>query len=276
MSKKTLRRAKRGSESRSEAPSQTNPGAPLTVALLEEARALPGGSLATLTLDPRLVLANARIGLEALRTALPSLRAQLKGWDEASLESYEALLTLFAEACRARDAARGSGNGAQLAAVTKEAWPLRRKLLLIARILVDEDLLRPTVVKAVARGGGPRDCGDDLEALARAFTDAWRHVQGKVPVTLAELDRARALSAQLLELARPSGQRRFASPEHRAALAQRDRLYTLLVIKRHELWPYAALAFGEVDVAERFPALGAQRRRSKRRRAGAAGEEGSA
>lgn len=237
-------------------------------AIVAEAQALPLSGVLDFKADAKLVVANARVGAEALQGAEALLAAQLRRWDGSLARHYAAVADAFERACREVARVKSRGPNRTLAQALAEAWPLRRKLLLLARLLADEGLVRAATVKLISRGGGAVDAADDLEDLARLFTGAWRQIDGKVPITRAQLERASTLAATLRQEAGLSRQRRLVPPELRRAREVRVRLFTLLRLARDAAWPYAALAFGEDEVEQKFPPLGTWRRTKSSKRAG--------
>ena len=79
-----------------------------------------------------------------------------------------------------------------------EVEELRDLLLEQARVQVRRKRIEQSLIDTVEPGTGIEDRANDLTALAHAFRARWSEFQGKVDITLAELDRADELAAKLL------------------------------------------------------------------------------
>jgi hypothetical protein len=79
-----------------------------------------------------------------------------------------------------------------------EAEDLRETLLLQARAQAKRKRIPQSLLDTVEPGVGIEDRANDLTVLAHAFRSRWRELEGRIDVSLAELDRADELAALLL------------------------------------------------------------------------------
>src|SRR5262245_52773223 len=80
-----------------------------------------------------------------------------------------------------------------------EAVPMRERLLSNADVLADEGLLDAKQVAAIRSGQGYADIAGDLVAVSAVLRAAWPAIEGKTPVTLAQLDGAQKLGTALMD-----------------------------------------------------------------------------
>lgn len=82
--------------------------------------------------------------------------------------------------------------------IMPEVEDLRDLLLAQARVQAKRKRIPQSLIDTVEPGTGIEDRANDLTALAHAFRSKWTEFEGKVDLTLAELDRADELAAKLL------------------------------------------------------------------------------
>src|SRR5439155_18265743 len=96
---------------------------------------------------------------------------------------------------------------------------------------------------------------DGLGQLAVLFHDHQAKLEGRTPITAADLNRAEKLGAQLLGLLRPvRGPRKSDPPRVLAAIDVRDRMWTMLV-QRHLLLQRAAGWLWATELEQHTPSL---------------------
>jgi len=89
----------------------------------------------------------------------------------------------------------------------EEATPLRDRMLNFAEAFAKDGMLDADRVAQIRSGTGYLDTVKDLGSLAEMYRKAWSQLQGKCPITAAEVDRAGALSHQLREAVAEKGLR---------------------------------------------------------------------
>lgn len=146
-------------------------------------------------------------------------------------------------------------------AVLVEALPLRERLLGLAEGYASYGLLDVERVANIRRGTGHVDAAHDLIALAELFRDEAAGLEGRTPVTAAELDRAEALGMQMLFAL---GQRTVGTDGAGTAEAHDDdyaRAFRLM-IRAYDQYrrAMAYLRWSEGDAAKLAPSLFARRR----------------
>jgi hypothetical protein len=87
---------------------------------------------------------------------------------------------------------------ADLPALLSEASPLRERLLTNAESLTHYGLFDANRVVAIRSGSGHFDTANDLGAIAHLYRAVWAELEGKTPVTKAEIDRAAELSLRII------------------------------------------------------------------------------
>lgn len=104
------------------------------------------------------------------------------------------------------------------------AQQLRRRLLMNVELLVLYELMRPAVTTKLSMGTNIEGVSKDLRLLVGALRAAHHKIEGRCPVTAAELQQALLISSQL--------KRPVASAElvkYQAAVQQRARAFTLMM-----------------------------------------------
>jgi hypothetical protein len=121
--------------------------------------------------------------------------------------------------------------------------------------LVDAKVFSAAAVKRVQKGKGPRDAAQDCVDLAAMYRAKAKETKGKTAVTKEQIDEAATLGDALLVTLKPGSAKGKASSEVRAAVSDRDRLWTLLVrdYKAHARRAGGFLWVDEVD--EHVPPL---------------------
>ncbi|HEU4408596.1 MAG TPA: hypothetical protein VFS43_25265 [Polyangiaceae bacterium] len=146
------------------------------------------------------------IGLGAvpnIEAMMAEIRKELPNYDHeraGRLREY----ALAAAHAHYRVALEAEGE-ARLRALLEEAAPLRERMLRAAELHAHYGELDPDVVASIRRGTGHLDTANDLGQLAPLFRRAGDKLAGRTPVTEADIERAAALSDELLEAL---GQRR--------------------------------------------------------------------
>lgn len=136
--------------------------------------------------------------------ALPNIEARQEDF-RRELPSYD-----FARAGRLREyayaalyahhrAAISSESEARLRALLEEAGPLREFLLRTAELHAYGGDLDVEAVSGIRRGTGHLDTANDLAQLPLLFRGASDKLKGRTPVTEAQLDRAAALSNEIVD-----------------------------------------------------------------------------
>jgi hypothetical protein len=125
--------------------------------------------------------------MEALPGQSPDLLAKLRDYAYALLHVHAMTLP-------------SSEGETRLQALLAEGAPLRERLLSTAELYAKLGLLDAEPVAAIRKGTGYVDTANDLLALARLFRGHWSALEGKVPVTRDEVERAGTLGVDLLGL----------------------------------------------------------------------------
>lgn len=232
-----------------------------TLTIEQEAARIPAEHTLHRNVESDLIVANARTCVEGLISARSLLEAELKKFDFARVTRLQSIASAYKKASLAVAYAEPSVK-VDLHDALAKAWPLRRSLLKRAELAADEGLVPAKTVEAIAKGSGPLDSGNDLSELADLFTEHWETLGKRWGVTQAHLDEAYALAKTIKAQTRPNRQKALTPKELVAARLLRDRLFTLLWNARKELWPAAAIVWGEDEIDAKFPALSAARRES--------------
>jgi hypothetical protein len=226
------------------------------------ARALPKEQITPLKLDVNLVFANVRQGVASVVPLLTRLRAELPKLAVDELpklaELAEALLYAHGESQRLTQPVKRSELEAKLA----ELSTLRESLLLQAEVFALVGLIPEPRVAQIRAGKGLFDLAHDGVALADLYGEYRSQIAGKHPFADAQIARAAELGHALMKVVTPDGARLTVSAAAAQALEERDRLFSLLVLRHAELRKAGFYLFGE-EVDDKVPTLGA--RAGKRR-----------
>ena len=231
-------------------------------AFLAPARALPKEQLVSLKLDVNLVFANVRQGVTAIAPHLDRLRTELPKLSVDELNKLpalaEALLYAHGESQRLTQPVKR----AEIEAKLTELQTLRESLLLQAEVFALVGLIPEPRVAQIRAGKGLFDLSHDGVALADLYGEYRSQIAGKHPFADAQIARAAELGHALMKVITPDGARANATASALQAVEQRDRLFSLLVLRHAELRKAGFYLFGE-EVDDKVPTLGA--RAGKRR-----------
>lgn len=144
-------------------------------------------------------------------------------------------------------------------AMQARAAELRQKLLTTAEALVLAGLFPAHEVARIRAGHGAFDTAADCVALARLFQDHAVAIQGKSPVTAAEVKEAAELGASLYSVLRPRNAPTALPPEELEAIDHRNRLWTLAATRYERVRRAGAWLFGVEHLDDHVPALGAHK-----------------
>lgn len=229
-----------------------------TVSIEDEARQLSAETVHEVWADADLLVFNARTCVESLTNAKELLSNTLIGFDPASITRFGAIISAFKRAAVAAAQADRAPD-TELAQALLQAWPLRSQLLTTAQLASAKGLVPAPAVKAIAKGSGPIDCASDLRQLAELFEKNWETLGKRWGVDQADLQKARALGDFIGKRIRPSKTKRPTDAEAKKARLERNRYFTLMRNARKALFGAAALAYGEDELHEKYPALAANR-----------------
>jgi hypothetical protein len=183
------------------------------------------------------------------------IRRDLPNVDVKELRSLPALASAVVYA--AGEAARASGSKQDLKPLLSRARALRARLLAAAQRLVTAGLLDRAVVAKTLAGFGPLDSARDCVALATLLGKHAAAVQAKTSVTGATIEEAEKVGEDLIERLKPSRTR----TTHAAAVAARDKLWTLLLRRYDTLWRVGAFVLGPEVNDKIVPTLRAKAQR---------------
>jgi hypothetical protein len=241
----------------------------------DEAKALAAPLVQPFTGDYKVVFSNASTGARSLKNAGSVLSSLLKDWNPARATQLAQLASDF------RDAAAAVDNGVpkqnpELQQDLLVAWPLRRLLLLQARVGVELGVLADDKVNAIVKGKGSLDAAQDLLDLSSVLSSGGDALAKKVHVSAEQLAQANVVGRRLLSALKPSRTRRVTDSELVKLRNTRDRLFTLLTLTHAELWSFAALVFGKEHVDQAYPSLFSVEAHAKRNEAKAAAKAADA
>ena len=221
------------------------------------ARDIPTSEVRAPRLDVSLAILNATRGVaavlahEADLTHLPGIRAA----DRADHSDGSSA------AVRGRPGPRFRPRTSEIKAVLVSARRLRTALLLKADVLVIDGIVPAAAVAGMHKGHGPLATAGDCIALASLFHQHAAALQGHVSVSAEDIRAADELGRRLFATLAPTGAKRSANKELAAAMAARDRLWTLFqqhwetCVYRPGAWLFGAA------VAAHVPPLGTRVRR---------------
>lgn len=221
------------------------------------ARKLAKEQVVPLKLDVNLIFANVGQGVSAVLPQLGRLRAELPLLpidDLAKLPLLaEALLYAHAESQRHHQPAKRQ----EIDEKRTELLALREPLLLQAEVFAHLGLLPNDRVAQIRGGKGLFDAAQDGVALSDLYAEYRDRLAGKHPFGDAQLARVAALGQALLQVITPDGARSPIPAAAAAAMDDRDRIYSLLVLRHAELRKAGFYLFGE-QVDDKVPPLGAR------------------
>jgi hypothetical protein len=226
------------------------------------ANLLPKEQVVPLKLDVNVVFANVQQGVLSVQPFLTRLRSELPKLPLEDLtqlpELSEALLYAHSEAVRHSQPAKR----AEMEASLTELQSLREKLLLQAEVFALVGLIPEARVAQIRAGKGLFDAAQDGVALADLYGAYRSQIAGKHPFTEAQVARTAELGHALMKLVTPDGARTTVAVAAVKAQDERDRIFSLLLLRHGELRKAGFYLFGEA-VDEKVPTLGA--RQSRRR-----------
>jgi hypothetical protein len=218
---------------------------------LSAARAVDAGAVEECRANVTLAYYSAKRGLESLR----SQEAELSRLPQVKLEDLQTLPQLAQGLAFAVLQWHRHLEAASFGPLFEQAQRSRRKLLSAADALAEAGLLADTDADAVRHLSR-----HDVIGTCLAFSELLRRnearIQGRSPVTAAELEEAEQIVTKLRELLAPSGEllERLALPSLVEATQVRDRFWTLLKQRHDLLWRCGAWLYGQ-QVEEHVPPL---------------------
>jgi hypothetical protein len=206
-----------------------------------------------------LTMLGALPALEALRQAIEALPGLAPGLVDKARDYAYALAHVHAMCLPSTE------TEARVEALLAEGMPLRDRLLSTAELGVKFGFFDSEQVASVRSGTGRVDAANDVLALSRMFRGRWHELEGKVPVTIAEVERAGALGVELLDAL---GQRQVGAEDaHPVDEYERARVPLLhLLLRTHSqlLRAVTYLRWDEGDANAILPSLFQGRPRRKR------------
>lgn len=160
-----------------------------------EIGALDRAALVAINLDIPRAVAIAVAAIPHIAAQRPHIVEQLPKLD---LRSVDKLGTYALAAWYAHLLALPTTTEAELAALLKEATPLREALLVAAEALAHKGLLDAKSVADIRAGQGNLDKANDLVALAALFSAAWPRVGQRTAIEQSEVERAAELGPAIL------------------------------------------------------------------------------
>jgi hypothetical protein len=220
-------------------------------ALVAEARAIPTKEIVPLRGDVALAQHNVGVALEALAPHEATLRALPApfSWTTCASLGRLAAATVYAAARVDRSSPR------KLRADLQRAREVRKVLMNGAVSLVDAGVFAEKDVRRIQKGSGPRDAAQDCVDLAALYRAHAGQTKGQTAVTKALVDEAAELGDRLLAALTPGAAKAKLAPEVRAAVADRDGLWTLLVRRYTEQARRAGMFLWVDDVDDHVPLL---------------------
>lgn len=226
------------------------------------AEALLAGDIVEFSSDPSLIYHNVRAGVDAVLKEEARIRAELATVriDEIRETTLVAQALIFA-AAQVSLTTRATGTTTEL---VSRAYELRGTLIENAQPLVSAGLLPAGAFREILKGRGKLDAANDCVDLVQLFRDSWPAVQGKTVMTPEVLTEAAQLGSTLQTILLPGRavRRRQVTPEMAAAVAIRDRIWTLLRQRFSLIWRVGAWLWGP-EVEDFVPALQSAVRRRR-------------
>ncbi len=231
-------------------------------AFLAEANLLPKEKVVPLKVDVNLVFANVQQGILSVQPQLTRLRSELPMLNVDGLMKLprlaEALLYAHGEAIRHSQPVKRAEMEAKLG----ELQSLRESMLLQAEVFALVGLVPEARVAQIRAGKGLFDAAQDGVALADLYGAYRGQIAGKHPFSDAQIARVAELGHALMKVITPEGARASVSSAAVKAMDERDRIYSLLLLRHGELRRAGYYLFGD-EIDEKVPTLGA--RAGKRR-----------
>lgn len=232
--------------------------------------ALGGATAPTYGQAPALAYQNILTGVKALTPHRQVLAALPAPFDLAALDALPAVAMATAHAASKVDFA----SPGVIRKLQETAGGLREVMLSSAVTLMKAGVLPAPEVRHIMKGRGPTDQAQDCVDLAALFTKYASEVAGKTPVTGAQVDEARKVGNQLLQLLKPSHAPRQSTAERNADVAARDALGAYLVAQHRGQMRRAAYWIWGDDFEDHVPALHSRARApQKKEEEGKGGEE---
>jgi hypothetical protein len=165
--------------------------------LLAEIEAVPERDLIPITIDIAVAVTTVLGSLPEIRAMRDEIEATLPGFDLRKfdlLEDYALALTHAQAVQRAAFTPRPA-----IVAAAEELTTTRDHLLADAWSLANHGYINPERLKECKRAIGYRPVAYDVLTLATVLKEDWSAVEGKTPITLADLSRAEVKAEELLE-----------------------------------------------------------------------------
>jgi hypothetical protein len=232
---------------------------PKPLSVDDEAKRIAPEHTQTFMAEIDLVIANVRRGAESLGNARSLIESQLKQYDASLATRYSAIATALGKAV-AQVAYAEKGVNLELAQALERMWPIRKRLLATAELASLNGLIPSKTFEKIVQGRGTIDASKDVLELVDLVRKHWETIGQRWGVSKDDLDAATAVAETVRKHTKPARARPMTDAQLKAARLHRDRLFTLLANTRTALWKAAAVAFGEDEIHEKFPALQAQRR----------------
>jgi hypothetical protein len=255
-------KSKKSTDSEGEAPVETVGSQQAYEQFLSDAEALTVEDVRPLRADASLAYHNVKTGTDALLLVEKRIAAELPGVDLENLRSLSdlALGVVFAVAQVDRGA---DGSTAILLAKARE---IRDVLLASAEALAKSGVIPARAVAKIREGKGAIDSAQDCVDLSALFRKYAKEVKGKTAVTPAQMKDAAEVGTALLTRLRRKGTKRKESASVTAAVATRDRLWTLLVRRHQEIRRAGMWLWGD-DVDAHVPPLQSRVMPSRKKKA---------
>lgn len=231
-------------------------------AFVAEALRLPREQIMGLKLDVNLMYVNVQQGVKSVQPHLDRLRVELPklnvdGFGKLTTLA-EALLYAHAESVRLALPMKRAEIDSKLG----ELLRLREAMLLQAEVFALVGIVPESLVAQIRSGTGLFDAAQDGVALADLYGAYRGQIAGKHPFSDAQIARVAELGHALMKVITPEGARASVSSAAVKAMDERDRIYSLLLLRHGELRRAGYYLFGD-EIDEKVPTLGA--RAGKRR-----------
>ena len=227
-----------------------------------EAISIPREKITGLKLDVNLIYVNVQQGVQSVQPHLDRLRAELpklnvNGFGKLTTLA-EALLYAHAESVRLALPVKRAEIDSKLG----ELLRLREAMLLQAEVFALVGIVPESLVAQIRSGTGMFDAAQDGVALADLYGAYRGQIAGKHPFAESQIARVAELGHGLMKVITPDGARASVSSAAAKAMDERDRIYSLLLLRHGELRRAGYYLFGD-EIDEKVPTLGA--RAGKRR-----------
>jgi len=188
--------------------------------LAAELAAIPQNAVTKVNIDVESAVAIVHQSMPRIRRLRSRIAEELPKLDTSLIDKLPRYAAALLEAQEQTSA--DFVGGAARASVLTPARDLRERLASTALLLVRCGLVDKDALRELRMGNGYENAAHDLELLAQVLCARWPSLEGKHPLTLADLDHAVALAAALR---RPS----VDFSERETAFDQRARAFTLLL-----------------------------------------------